>query len=70
MKPQCWFWFVHAKGGSQDVGLAVAAFTERSARRQARKQLGPAFEIGPISAVGYAHAWPIDVGWRAHGKTP
>ncbi len=63
-KPQTLFWFVHANYGAKGVCFAVAAFTERSARVQARKQLGPKGVITDVQPVPYAHAWPIDFMWR------
>lgn len=62
------FWYVHAvlSGKSHDfdarreICLAVAAFTERSARMQARKRLGKAAIIKEVGPVQYAHAWVID----------
>lgn len=39
-KEQARFWYVHARVGSRPVTLAVSAWTERQARRQARKRLG------------------------------
>jgi len=57
------FWFVRARrDGEPEVCLAVAAFTARSARVQARKQLGPEFVIEEPAPVCYAHAWVIDFG--------
>lgn len=72
MKQQAHFWFVHAKVGNQAVNLAVSAFTERSARIQARKRLGLGKDvvIDEASRVIYAHAWVINHGWfpkAAHG---
>lgn len=66
MKEQCRFWFVHArvKDGMDVVNLAVAAFTQRSARVQARKRLGPHFTIEEPSAIIYADAWVLDHGWQ------
>jgi hypothetical protein len=64
---QTLFWFVHARHEQRHVKVAVAAFTERSARVQARKLLnlsqGSQFTIEQVSPVTYAHAWVIDYGW-------
>jgi predicted mannosyl-3-phosphoglycerate phosphatase (HAD superfamily) len=59
------FWFVHAraKAGGEHVNLAVAAFTERSAKRQARIALGAGFDIEAPAPVRYAHAWVMNHGW-------
>lgn len=62
---QAQFWFVHARVGREDVALAVAAFTERSARVQARKTLGADSEIEGVTAVPYAHAWVVNLGWQS-----
>lgn len=64
------FWFVHAraKSGGEAVNLAVAAFTERSARVQARKRLGPGFAIDGVNPVRYAHAWVLNHAWRPRGS--
>ncbi len=60
-KPQALFWFVTAVvAGDRQIGLAVAAFTENSARRQARKRLGSGAAIKEVAKVLYAHAWAID----------
>lgn len=64
MKAQTRFWFVHARVGNKPVNLAVAAFTERSAKVQARKRLGPQATIEQVTAVVYAHAWVMNHGWR------
>ena len=59
------FWFVRARrDGEPEVCLAVAAFTARSARVQARKQLGTDFVIEDPVPVCYANAWLIDFGSR------
>lgn len=63
MKEQARFWFVHAKHGGISINLAVSAFTERSARMQARKRLGPSCMIVEANPVVFAHAWVIDHGW-------
>lgn len=55
------FWFVDARSDdSASVCVAVAAWTERSARVQARKLLGPDWVIDPPKPVQFAHAWLID----------
>ena len=64
MKEQARFWFVHARNSRETVNLAVAAFTERSARVQARKRLGPRFTITEVGSVDYAHAWVMHHGWK------
>jgi hypothetical protein len=64
MSEQPSFWFVEAHVGKEHVGLAVAAFTERSARVQARKRIGRDAVIAGVSPVRYAHAWVINFGWR------
>jgi hypothetical protein len=64
MVEQARFWFVHAEQGGEHVNLAVAAFTERSARVQARKLLGPGYTISEVDPVLYAHAWVMDLEWR------
>ncbi len=54
------FWYVEATlGVGGHVSLAVAAFTERSARIQARKRLGKTVTIDRVGLVEYAHAWVI-----------
>lgn len=62
-KPQALFWFAHAKLGREDVSMAVAAFTERSAKMQVRKRLGKQGVIERISPVPYAHAWVMQLCW-------
>ena len=73
-KPQCGFWFVHARRGHQTVSVAVAAHTARSARVQARKRIGPTFAILEVNPIIYAHAWVMNHGWvpssGAHQETP
>jgi len=63
MREQARFWFVHSRLDGRETCLAVAAFTARSARVQARKRLGPDSEILEVSPVEYAHAWIIDFGF-------
>jgi len=58
---QALFWFVHSRRDGLETCLAVAAFTARSARVQARKRLGPDSEILGVSPVAYAHAWVIEL---------
>ncbi len=60
------FWFAHAAStnGGKDVALAVSAFTEKSARLQVRKIVGPDFLIKQITPLMYAHAWVVNLGWR------
>lgn len=66
MKEQTRFWFVHAKAQNptESVALAVAAFTERSARRQVRRTLGKGFVIVDVSPIPYPHAWVVNLVWR------
>jgi hypothetical protein len=62
VREQARFWFVHAKAGSgESACLAVAAFTERSAKAQARKAMGPGWTF-EATAVYYAHVWEIRFG--------
>jgi len=61
MNEQARFWFVDAVNSTERLCLAVAAFTERSAKIQARKQLGGEWVIKDASPVKYAHAWVIDM---------
>jgi hypothetical protein len=63
-KEQTRFWYVHATDLCQPVSLAVAAFTEVQARRQARKRVGKGVAITEVSAVEYPHAWVMNHGWR------
>lgn len=67
MKKQCGFWFVHAKAknGHEAVNVAVAAFTERSARMQARRCIGAGFYIKEANPICYAHAWVMNHTWFA-----
>lgn len=58
---QMGFWFIHATRDELKMCLAVAAFTERSAKVQARKALGPRAVITAANPVCYAHAWFIDM---------
>lgn len=59
MDKQARFWFGYARRDGVSIGLAVAAFTERSARLQVRKLLGASARI-ELSPMRYAHAWKID----------
>lgn len=59
-QPHARFWFGHARLNGRTLALAVAAFTERSARMHIRKRLGPAAQIDDVQPVVYAHAWLID----------
>lgn len=68
MKEQTRFWFVHARYHTTPMCLAVAAFTERSARVQATEAMGPHGTIESVTAVPYAHAWKIDLGWQARSE--
>lgn len=70
MKEQPRFWFVHARVDGKPVHLAVAAFTALSARRQARRTLGPKQAIEGVAPVNYAHAWVIDIGWSYRRYAP
>ena len=63
MKEQTRFWFAHVQVDEKKLAVGVAAFTERSARMQVRKLLGPEAYIGGISPVSYAHAWVLDLTW-------
>ncbi len=59
--PTCWF--VHVRltlKPARKVAYIVAAYTERSARVQARKRLGKGPVITEVNRVPYAHAWRID----------
>lgn len=66
MSQQTFFWFVHARNPltKENVGLAVSAFTARSARVQARKTLGMVFVIESVDAVADAHAWVVNFTWK------
>lgn len=66
MTIQARFWFVHARRDGAYVALAVAAYTALSARRQARKCLGPEFVIEEVNSVANAHAWVINLGWTRY----
>ena len=63
MRRQALFWYVHAMVGGREVGLAVSARTEASARREARRQIGPDAVIIGVDAVEFSHAWVIDHSW-------
>ncbi len=70
MKQQAPCWFVHGMRGKERVHLAVAAFTERSARVKARKRIGPTFAIREIIPITFGQAWVIDHGWRSTADAP
>ncbi len=65
MKQQCFAWFVavdtiDGKVTRQAVYI-VAAFTERSARRQARAAHGKQGTITRVGPIDYAHAWRAEM---------
>ncbi len=60
-KPSCWFVQVRLTDKPlRFASLLAVAHTEKSARMQARKQLGKGPAILYVNPVKYAHAWKID----------